>query len=52
MKPKRKTVRIQLVLSQESNSLLDTLAEKELRTRSSIVELAILAYDERKTRLT
>jgi predicted transcriptional regulator len=48
MKSKRKTIRIQLVLSQEVNSLLDTLAEKERRTRSVIAELALQAYSERK----
>jgi predicted transcriptional regulator len=44
MKTKKQAVRIQLVVSQEVYSLLDTLAEKERRTRSVIAELAIQAY--------
>jgi hypothetical protein len=37
-------IRIQLMMSEEINKLLDDLARKELRTRSAIVELALLAY--------
>jgi Ribbon-helix-helix protein, copG family len=37
-------IRIQLTMSEEINKLLDDLARKELRTRSAIVELALLAY--------
>jgi predicted transcriptional regulator len=48
MKNKRQVVRIQLVVSQEINSLLNTLAEKERRTRSVIAELALEGYAERK----
>jgi predicted transcriptional regulator len=48
MKTKRQAVRIQLVVSQEINNLLNTLAEKERRTRSVIAELAIQAYSEKK----
>jgi predicted transcriptional regulator len=47
MKTKKEAVRIQLVVSQEINSFLNTLAEKERRTRSVIAELAIKAYSER-----
>jgi predicted transcriptional regulator len=48
MKPRKQTVRIQLVVSQEINKLLNSLAEKERRTRSVIAELALQAYAERK----
>jgi hypothetical protein len=44
MKTKKQAVRIQLVVSQEINKLLNTVAEKERRTRSAVVELAILSY--------
>jgi predicted transcriptional regulator len=48
MKTRKQTVRIQLVVSQEINKLLNSLAEKERRTRSVIAELALQAYAERK----
>ena len=48
MKTKRQAVRIQLVVSQEINKLLNTLAEKERRTRSVIAELALQAYAKTK----
>ena len=48
MKSRKQTVRIQLVVSQEINKLLNSLAEKERRTRSVIAELALQAYAERK----
>jgi hypothetical protein len=44
---KVKKVRIQLVVSEQVNHLLDTLAEKERRTRSVIAELAIQAYEQK-----
>jgi hypothetical protein len=44
---KVKKVRIQLVVSEQVNHLLDTLAEKERRTRSVIAELAIQAYEKK-----
>ena len=48
MKTRKQTVRIQLVVSQEINKLLNSLAEKERRTRSVIAELALQAYAKRK----
>ena len=48
MKTKKQAVRIQLVVSQEINMLLSTLAEKERRTRSVVAELALQAYAERE----
>jgi predicted transcriptional regulator len=48
MKAKKQAVRIQLVVSQEINNLLNTVAEKERRTRSVIAELALQAYAKRK----
>jgi predicted transcriptional regulator len=45
---KIKKVRIQLVVSEQVNHLLDTLAEKERKTRSVIAELAIQAYEQKK----
>jgi predicted transcriptional regulator len=48
MKTRKQTVRIQLVVSQEINKLLNSLAEKERRTRSVIAELALQAYAEKK----
>jgi predicted transcriptional regulator len=48
MKTRKQAVRIQLVVSQEINKLLNSLAEKERRTRSVIAELALQAYAERK----
>jgi predicted transcriptional regulator len=44
MKTRKQTVRIQLVVSREINKLLNSLAEKERRTRSVIAELALQAY--------
>jgi hypothetical protein len=45
MKTKTKPkIKIQLVIFEEINSLIDKLAEKERRTRSAIVELALLSY--------
>jgi hypothetical protein len=37
-------IRIQLMMSPEINTLLDDLAEKERRTRSAIVEIALLEH--------
>ena len=37
-----------MVVSQEINKLLNSLAEKERRTRSVIAELALQAYAERQ----
>ena len=48
MKTRKQTVRIQLVVSQEINKLLNSLAEKERGTRSVIAELALQAYAQRK----
>jgi len=39
-----KNIKVQLVLSEEVNRLLTEIAKKEYRTRSAIVELALLAY--------
>ena len=40
----RPKARIQLVISEGVNQLIDELAEKQRRARSAIVELAILRY--------
>jgi predicted transcriptional regulator len=41
---KEKKIRIQFLLDKEIDVLLEQLAEKERRTKSAIVELAILLY--------
>jgi len=48
MKPKKK-LRIVLMLTPEINQLLDDLAEKEQRTRSTIVERALQKYSTETT---
>jgi predicted transcriptional regulator len=47
MKLKKDKTRIQLVIASEINQLLDSIAEKERRTRSAVVELALQAYARR-----
>jgi predicted transcriptional regulator len=44
---KRKSIRVQVLLSSEVETLLEELSVREHRTRSAIVELALLAYAER-----
>jgi hypothetical protein len=39
-----KKVRIQLLIDESINQLLEQLAKQQRRTRSAIVELALLAY--------
>jgi predicted transcriptional regulator len=41
---KAKKTRIQLIIDEPINELLEELAEKERRTKSAVVELALLAY--------
>jgi predicted transcriptional regulator len=43
-----KTIKVQLVLSEEINNLLKKLAKEECRTRSAVAERAILAYWSKK----
>jgi predicted transcriptional regulator len=44
-KPKKPDkVRIQFVIDTDINEMLDQFAEKERRTKSSVVELALLAF--------
>jgi hypothetical protein len=41
---KNQKIRIQLVIDLSINELLDQLAEQERRTRSSMVEIALLKF--------
>jgi predicted transcriptional regulator len=43
-KPKKLKIRIQLVIDESIDSLLEQIAEKERRTKSAIIEIAILEY--------
>jgi predicted transcriptional regulator len=45
---KPKKTRIQLIIDEPINDLLEELAEKERRTKSAVVEIALLAYADKR----
>jgi predicted transcriptional regulator len=47
---KPKKTRIQLIIDEPINVLLEELAEKERRTKSAVVEIALLAYADAKAK--